>query len=190
VRFVVRPLRAAGAMYVGLPPEGRALAYRVGMGILVGLVVFVLVDLAWELVLAGAECTKCSVAGNPGGLAGAGFGGGAAAAGGDDDPPGKGRFDNWMDDLFGGGGGPPKSVEPVSPEERQQMEDDARRGFEIYKHGIGSEGLVEPEEGSAFDELNKAFDRFLDFSSGETDVGPGLPPDDSGTVSRVGDDGR
>ena len=176
-------LGAAALSYSLLPSNRQALLYRIALGLAVALVAYVLIEVAWTLAQSADLCTKCSADGDPGGLGAVGLGGGAAALGGDDDPPGKSRFDNWLDNALGGGS-PPKSVEsvdppaPQDPAAQQAAEDEARKGFEIYKHVVGTEGPIEAEEGSVADELNKAIDRFLEFSTGKTDVGgDGLPPD-------------
>jgi hypothetical protein len=185
--------RSAALAYRVLPANRQALLYRIALGLAVALVAYVLIEIAWTILQAGHACADCSAKGDPGGLGAAGLGGGAAALGGDDDPPGKSRFDNWLDNALGDGR-PPKSVEsvdppaPRDPAAQQAAEDEARKGFEIYKHAVGTEGPIEAEEGSVADELNKAIDRFLDFSTGRTDVGgDGLPPDpQTGSVDGVG----
>jgi hypothetical protein len=171
------------------------LGRRLLLGLAVGIGAFVAIELiqlfAFEVL---GFCTGCSVEGQPGVLGGVALGGGAASLGGggdggldedddgsDDDDRGRNRFDRWLDNVLGGGP-PAKSVEgveppsaapaPADPEAERQALEDAKEMLEFYKRVLGSKGVVDMPEGSTGAEYNAASDRFFDFASGQTDVGP------------------
>jgi hypothetical protein len=80
----------------------------------VGLLASVLVELAWQVLVSGGQCTGCNAAGDPGGIAGVGGAGGAGAASSHENPPDKGRFDNWLVNLLGSQASPATSFGPAS----------------------------------------------------------------------------
>lgn len=169
------------------------LGRRLLLGLAVGIGAFVVIELlqllAFEVL---GFCTGCSVEGQPGVLGGVALGGGAASLGGgdggldddddrSDEDPGRNRFDRWLDNVLGGGP-PTKSVEgveppseppPSDPEAERKALEEAKRLLEFYKRMIGTKGVVDMPEGSTGGEYNAASDRFFDFASGQTDVGPG-----------------
>ena len=90
---------------------------------------------------------------------------------------GKKAGGDWIDKKLKGPWGSLKTALEISVQPTE--EERAEKAWEAYKGLIMTEGAP---EGSAGDDINKAIDRFLDFSIGKTTIGEGtdLPkrPDD------------
>ncbi|HSL97596.1 MAG TPA: hypothetical protein VK831_03395, partial [Candidatus Deferrimicrobiaceae bacterium] len=93
--LTVSPLRSIAGAYLRLPAKQQALVYRLGLIIVVGLLAYVLVELAWQLVVSGGDCTKCSIGGDVASAVAATAAGSAAAAGSRDDSP---KSNDWLGD--------------------------------------------------------------------------------------------
>ena len=178
----MQALRMARGMQEALQST---LGRRLAAGITVGVAVFLLFQVARLTLEAWGLCTGCNADGSPDLFGGAAAAGGGAAAGAGD-PPGGSWFDDWFDRHFGYHEPPPtigpaNPPPPPDPDQQKADADEAHRLFDIYKHALGLKGLVDMPDGSLGKELNDAMDRFLDFSSGKTDVGPPPPqPVDGG----------
>lgn len=168
-----------------VPPVVSAVLYRLVVGLTVGTVAYLLIQVARVAAQASGLCTGCG-ADDPGVLGALGLGGSGAALGGDPEPPGKSRFDDWMDNLFGGrpeatveGVEPPAPPPPAppDPEAQRRAEENVRAMIDLYKRLIGTKGIVDMPAGSNGAALNDSLDRVFDPSAWMSDIGP--PPDGS-----------
>jgi len=151
------PLWTIADAYRRLPAGRQAFVYRIGLMVVVGLAAFILVELAWQLVVSGGHCVGC-LDEDPAAIAGATGAGSAAAAGSQKDPWGKKAFGRWWDNLFDPAA-PPRTVEPLTPEDKEQ----GRQAFELIKYGVGSKGFIEGKEGSKGHLFNQAADDVANF---------------------------
>jgi len=154
--LIASPLWRLADAYRQLPAERKALVYRVGLAIVVGLTVYVLIELAWDLVVATGHCTGCPPVGDDlAGVGGAAAAGGAGAAGSRDAKPPK----DWLGDAMDSDR-PPRPSTPITPEEEAEWV----RNLESWK-------VPGAKPGSPAETWNRALDNVINFTQSDDHLG-------------------